>query len=95
MYKSLKSETFIKAPRKPIEKPIEPDPKDRPRKYPDENKWIWDMLVDIKLKLTEGIKPLEEYLVKFSEYKEVLKLNPDEYVHSMEMDENPPEIEKI
>jgi len=40
----LKNETLIRTPYKPLEKPTDPDPNERPRKYPDENKWIWDML---------------------------------------------------
>lgn len=33
---------------KPREKPIEPDPNELPRKYPDENKWLWDMYENLK-----------------------------------------------
>ena len=29
---------------KPREKPVDPDPKMVPRKLPDENKWIWDII---------------------------------------------------
>lgn len=65
---------------KPREKPIDPDPNERPRKYPDENKWIWDMIENLREKLTAGIKPLEDYLEVFDEFKEVLTLNPDTYV---------------
>lgn len=43
---------------KPRDKPIDPDPNERPRKYPDENKWIWDMIENIKVKLNEGVKYL-------------------------------------
>ena len=42
LYKS-KLETCVKSPMKPREQPIDPDPKALPRKYPDENKWLWDM----------------------------------------------------
>lgn len=44
LYKAIKNETFIKAPMKPREKPVDPDPKIVPRKLPDENKWIWDII---------------------------------------------------
>lgn len=43
LYKSTKLDTPIKSPMKPREKPNDPDPNARPRKYPDENKWLWDM----------------------------------------------------
>lgn len=35
LYKQLKNETFIKAPMKPREKPVDPDPNVVPRKLPD------------------------------------------------------------
>lgn len=81
---------------KPREKPMDPDPNERPKKYPDDNKWIWTMVENLREKLNIAIKPLEEYLGVFDEFKEVLLLNPDEYVTQLEMDEeNPLEIEKI
>lgn len=95
LYKSLKNETFIKAPRKPTEKPIIPDPQARPLKFPDENLWIWDMFEDLKQRLQKTIEPLTKYIKVFDSFKEVLKLNPDDYANKIEMDENPWEIEKI
>jgi len=58
LYKSLKNETYIKTPMKPRDKPTEIDPNERPRKYPDENKWIWDLIEDVKAKLVTGLEPL-------------------------------------
>lgn len=95
LYKSLKNETFIKAPRKPTEKPIIPDPNARPLKFPDENLWIWEMFEELKQRLQKAIEPLQRYLKVFDQFKEVLKLNPDDYANKIEMDENPWEIEKI
>ncbi len=66
LYKSQKNETFIKSPMKPREKPVTPDPKELPRKYPDENKWIWDLLEDLRERLMEGLKPMNDYLESFS-----------------------------
>lgn len=48
LYKSKSQDTPIKCPMKPREKPIEPDPNELPRKYPDENKWLWDMYENLK-----------------------------------------------
>lgn len=48
LYKSTKNEAFIKTPMKPRERPSTPDPKERPQKVADENKWIWEMLVLVK-----------------------------------------------
>lgn len=43
LYKGQTLETYIKTPQKPREKPVDPDPNLRPRKFPDENKWIWEL----------------------------------------------------
>lgn len=59
LHKSVKAETYIRTPVKPREAPITPDPNARPKKFPDENKWIWDLLENLRAKLLEGIKPLE------------------------------------
>jgi len=37
---------------KPREKPIIPDPTALPRKYPDENLWIWNMYENLKVRYT-------------------------------------------
>ncbi|EGR27865.1 hypothetical protein IMG5_187090 [Ichthyophthirius multifiliis] len=95
LHKSAKPDTYIRTPIKPTERPITPDPNQLPRKYPDENKWIWDMLENLKEQLMEGIKPLNEYLNSFDEFKDVLKMDPDEVVRQIEMDENQWEVEKI
>lgn len=88
LYKSLKNETFIKAPAKPREKPLEPNPNDRPRKYPDENKWIWDMVEDVRTRFREAIKISDQYLAIFNkEFLEILKINPDKYVTDLENSE--------
>lgn len=48
LYKSQKNESYIKTPTKPKERPGSPDPNERPKKYPDENKWIWVLLQDLR-----------------------------------------------
>ena len=72
LHKSAQKEAYIKAPMKPRERPTTPDPNLRPKKYPDENKWIWEMIERIREKFTNGIKPLYDYLNAFKEFKEVL-----------------------
>jgi hypothetical protein len=32
----------------PIQEPVEPDPNERPRKFADENKWVWDTYYYVK-----------------------------------------------
>lgn len=63
---------------KPREKPIDPDPNILPRKYPDENKWMWDMYVNLEEKLKLAVKPLEDYLESFNEFLPILMQNADE-----------------
>ncbi|KAL4427402.1 hypothetical protein ABPG74_009674 [Tetrahymena malaccensis] len=88
LHKSMKAETYIRTPMKPRERPITPDMSARPRKFPDENKWIWDLLENLKLQLIEGIKPLDEYLESFNQFKDVLRMDPDEVIRAIEADEN-------
>ena len=83
---------FIKAPMKPREKPLEPSSF---RQVPDENKWIHDLHLKLKSSLTEAIKPLNEYIMKFEKFKDVLLLKPDDYVQSLEMAEVPKEPAEI
>lgn len=48
LYKSQKNESYIKTPLKPKERPMTPNPNDRPRKYPDENKWLWEVIEKLR-----------------------------------------------
>ena len=91
--KSLKNETLIRTPYKPLDKPSDPDPNERPRKYPDENKWIWDMLQDVQQKITLAMKPLDEYMVVFNQFKDILTMNPDEYIRSIDNSEIPWDVD--
>lgn len=59
LYKSKGVDTPIKAPMKPREKPLDPDPSNRPRKYPDENKWLWDMYENLENNMRIAVKPLD------------------------------------
>lgn len=53
------------------------------------------MIENIRSRFTDGIKPLYDYLGAFSEFKEVLQLNPDEFTRNLEMMDNPWEVEEI
>jgi dynein heavy chain, axonemal len=87
LYKSQKNESYIKTPLKPKERPLTPNPADRPRKYPDENKWLWEVIESMREKLMEGIEPLERYMEAFNKFKPVLHMNPDDEARKIEMDE--------
>jgi dynein heavy chain len=58
---------------KPREKPVDPDPNARPRKFPDENKWIWEMYELLKDKVTIALEPLKDFLKAFDIYLPILR----------------------
>lgn len=49
----------------PIQEPQDPDPNERPRKYPDENKWVWELYHKMKKEVEDAIQPLNDYLRVF------------------------------
>ena len=65
---------------KPREKPNVSENSDRGGKIPDENKWVWDLYEEIRLKAEKASKPLENYLEIFEVHKKVLTMSPEEYV---------------
>jgi dynein heavy chain len=80
---------------KPRERPYTPNPNDRPRKYPDENKWLWEMIEMLRSSLNSAIEPLDRYMKAFQMFKGVLQMNPDEEARIIEMDETPWEVEQL
>lgn len=66
LYKSSKLETFIKVPMMPIQEPVEPDPNERPRKYADDNKWVWDVYYRMKVTIEAALEPLNRYKEVFN-----------------------------
>jgi hypothetical protein len=85
---------MLKAPLRPPERPIAPDPNNK-KILPDENGWLWEAYEQIKENLEEAIKPLNEYVETFSVFENENKLNPDKYVKEMDECENPPSVEEI
>jgi hypothetical protein len=45
--------------------------------------------------MEKAILPLDEYLKSFDPFLDILKMNPDEMVRAIEMEENPREIDSI
>ena len=45
--------------------------------------------------MTEAIKPLQEYILKFEKFKDVLLLRPDDYVQKIEESDTPMEPQEI
>ena len=54
------------------EPPPEPDPRERPKKLPDENKWIYELYWRVKALMQKAIAPLGNYLDSFEPFKEIL-----------------------
>lgn len=79
----------------PIQEPVEPDPNERPRKFADENKWVWDTYYCIKAAMELALKPLEDYKTVFNQYVPVLKLRPDDVARDIELEDPPREFESI
>jgi dynein heavy chain, axonemal len=79
----------IKTPVIPHEKPKAPDPNDK-KALIDENTWLWEAFDELKVNLTRAIQPLDEYVKTYSAFEEQYKLDPDQYVNSLDEDpENP------
>jgi hypothetical protein len=83
LYKAIKNEAFIKAPIKPTQEPIDPDPNIMPRKLPDENKWIWYLIKEVEDKMEITLTPLYEYKKSWEEYLDLLKMDPDEFTRKI------------
>ncbi len=49
----------IKVPLLPKTRPDSPNPNEFPKKYEDENFWIWDMFNKLKTGFTTAIEPLK------------------------------------
>jgi len=54
-------DTFLNAPQLPKSKPIEPNAKEVPKKYMDEDAWLWDLHEDLKNSMNKAVEPLNEY----------------------------------
>jgi dynein heavy chain len=63
--------------------------------YFDENKWVNDLYDQLKIDIEYALLPLDIFLKQFDNYKEILKIKPDEYLKKVESDEKPKEIEQI
>lgn len=94
LYKQ-KTDSYIKTPVKPKERPQTPNPSERPRKFADENKWLWLLIEHIRDELLRGISPLQDYLKIFEKFKPILQMNPDDEIRRIEMDDNPWEIDQL
>ena len=93
--KAKKTETYILTPVLPKAEPETPDPRAVPRRYPDENKWVWDLRAQLKGVLEFAVSPLSEYKRTFDKYKNILSIRPGKFVREIEEGENQGNLEFI
>lgn len=85
---------FLKAPVRPQKKPAPADP-NKKSVLPDEYTWLWEAYAALKEALTEAVKPLDEYVQTFAQFKEENNLNPDKYVKNLDEGDEPADPEAL
>lgn len=93
--KAKKTETFILTPILPKKEPEVPDPRNVPKRYADENKWVWDLRQELSADLERAVRPLDEFRKTFDKYKGVLGIRPEEFVRKISSGENQANLEFI
>lgn len=79
-------DTFLGSPFLPKTRPTDPNPKEVPRKYVDENMWVWELYQDLEENMKSAVEPLNEYITKFEKFKSVIELVPEEYVAKFDIE---------
>ena len=87
LFKARKSATHILTPQLPKSEPINPDPNEKPRRFPDENKWVWDIYQEYRRIMEKAVEPLKRYTEMYERYKPLIAINPDEYIAKLENEE--------
>jgi len=90
----LKAARFMKVPRKPQENPGETPDHEKYKFIVDENKWLYDVYYKLKDIMEKAVQPLEEYLKVYDPYKDILKINPDQYIRDLEQQQEQPKTEE-
>lgn len=88
LFKAKRTESHILTPQLPKAEPTVPDLTERPKRYPDENKWVWDLYMDFKSIMEKAVEPLKEYTTMFDKYKDLISINPDSYIAELENKES-------
>ena len=95
LHKAKKNETYVLTPILPKEEPEIPNPSAIPRRYPEDNKWVWDLYHDFKKLLMVAVQPLQEFTQQFDKYLHLLKIKPDQFVAELENDDEFQSAERI
>ena len=78
LHKAKKNDSFVLTPILPKEKPKKPNPFIIPRRYPDENLWLWDLFNDFSKYLDKPLALLEEYKNHFAKHEKLLCIKPED-----------------
>lgn len=84
LHKAKKHETYVLTPILPMERQKDPDPNAMPKRYPDENIWLWDLYVEIGKKLEKPLESLEEYRRQFSKHERILGLKAEDIIKEID-----------
>ena len=85
LFKTQGYDTYLKAAVIPINEPIPPNIEEKKKgKLPDENTWCWDLKMRLISIMERAVSPLEEFLKKFEKYTQLVKLQPEKYMHDFD-----------
>jgi dynein heavy chain len=93
LHKAKKTETFVITPILPKEKPEVFDPTLVPRRYSDENKWLWDLYQEFAAILGRATSPLEDFRQAFKSYEAVLALKVEDVAGRVNTEDGGNEME--
>jgi dynein heavy chain len=54
-----------------------------PKRYPDENTWLWELNYQFGKILDEPLQKIEDYLKVFSKHEKILNMKPEEIIESL------------
>lgn len=84
LHKAKKNETYVVTPVLLTSEPEAIDPNVMPRRYPDENKWVWDLHQEFRAIMEKAVEPLSEFTSQFDKFKDLLKNDADDYIRELE-----------
>ena len=90
----MRKDQYVKVPKRPKEKPLLPAAWDL-SKLPDENEWIWDLYEKLRIKLQQILPSMDQYLKVYDQYKDILKIDPIQYVKDIDAEDPPRAVESL
>lgn len=80
LHKAKKNESYVLTPNLPKEKPQTPNPKAIPKRYPDENLWLWDLYQEFQSMFELPLNSIERYREVFSKHERILDIKPEDII---------------